>query len=215
MQSTQTTDNYALVCAQWQERFLSLDLQKLLQKLPGLQDQGEMLTIDLFHRTYGIRKATGEILSLDSQTPISLFTKLNIYTLIWYCREQPSFADDWVPFRDLKNASPYGPAYQRTVINTFTRTFSGHTEALIFACEKLGGQRLDHGDVGYQLPTFLCIPMRIFFWDGDEEFPAQANFLFDRNCVDYIHVESIVTIASECVTRLAEEAGLKCSCAVT
>lgn len=71
---------------------------------------------------------------------------------------------------------------------------------------ELGGLRLDlHG---YQLPAFECIPMRLYFWDGDEDFEAQANLLFDESAVDFIHVESVVTIASVGVFRLAEAAGL-------
>ena len=50
--------------------------------------------------------------------------------------------------------------------------------------------------------------MRYLFWDGDDEFPAQANILFDKNVVDFIHVESTVTIAMEGLYRLAEAAGL-------
>ena len=50
--------------------------------------------------------------------------------------------------------------------------------------------------------------MRFLFWEGDEEFPAQANLLFDRSATDYIHGESIVTLAAAGVHRLAKLAGL-------
>ena len=45
------------------------------------------------------------------------------------------------------------------------------------------------------------------FWDGDEEFPAQVNLLFDRNATDLIHVESVVTIASQLQAHLERLAG--------
>ena len=45
--------------------------------------------------------------------------------------------------------------------------------------------------------------------EGDDEFPAQANLLFDASATDYIHGESIVTIATVGVARLIEEAGLE------
>ena len=50
--------------------------------------------------------------------------------------------------------------------------------------------------------------MRVLFWEGDEEFPAQANLLFDRSAPDFIHVESVVTIASAALRHLAEYADL-------
>ena len=46
------------------------------------------------------------------------------------------------------------------------------------------------------------------FWDGDDEFPAQANLLFDRSATDFIHIESVVTIATELLRQLSEAAEL-------
>ena len=46
------------------------------------------------------------------------------------------------------------------------------------------------------------------FWDEDEEFEARASMLFDLGSTDFIHEESIVTIASVGVDRLIQVAGL-------
>lgn len=202
------TNNYEKWCQEWQERFLSLDQDKLLKKIPGLREEDDHLTLRYYQRRYGIDRRTGEILPLESREKPSLFTRLNIYTLLWYCKEQAVFTGEWLPFRSLKDASPFGPAFQRTVIDVYARTFSGHQKELEDACRILGGTRLPHSDAGYELPAFQCIPVRFLFWDGDEEFPAQANILFDKNSVDFIHVESLVSIASEGLTFLSEAAGL-------
>ena len=113
-----------------------------------------------------------------------------------------------MPFRSLKDASPFGPAFQKTVIDVFAATFSGHLEELKAACEAMGGQKLSHSDAGYELLAFSCIPVRFLFWDGDDEFPAQANILFDKSATDYIHVESLVSIASEGLSLLSELSNL-------
>ena len=67
----------------------------------------------------------------------------------------------------------------------------------------LGGKKLPWSDMGYELSAFECIPVRFLFWEGDEEFPAQGNLLFDAGVTDFIHGESIVTIASVGLSRLA------------
>ena len=87
-------------------------------------------------------------------------------------------------------------------------TFTGHTEELRQALEAMGGQKLPCSDVGYQVEAFACIPLRVLFWEGDDEFPAQANLLFDRSATDFIHSESIVSIAMAGLYRLAKLAGL-------
>ena len=51
--------------------------------------------------------------------------------------------------------------------------------------------------------------MQYLFWDGDDEFSAQANILYDYSVTDYIHVESTVSLATEGILRLAEVAGLE------
>lgn len=208
MKSDTKTDNYEKTVNDWQERFLSMDLEKLLHKLPEIRDEGACLSLVHFGQKCGIEKSTGKIVPLNGQESLSLWAKFNIYTLFWYCTDPAYPAGEWVPFKSLRGASPFAPAYQKTVLDVFSRTFAGQTEALAEACRKLGGKKLPHGDIGYEIPAFDCMPVRFLFWDADDEFPAQSNILFDKNATDLIHVESIVTIASEGISQLTKAAGL-------
>ena len=40
-----TTDNYELLCADWQKRMLQLDTAELMKKLPELRLEGSYLTL--------------------------------------------------------------------------------------------------------------------------------------------------------------------------
>lgn len=208
MKSDNTPNNYEKWCSEWGQRFLTLDQEALLRRIPGLTEDDTYLTLLYYGRRYGIHRRTGEILSLEQAGTPTTFTRLNIYTLLWYCQDHAALQGEWLPFRSLKDASPFGPAFQRTVIDVLAGTFSGHLEELHTACQALGGKRLLHSDAGYEIPAFACIPIRFLFWDKDEEFPAQANILFDKGSVRFIHVESLVTIASEGLALLSEAAGL-------
>ncbi len=202
-------DNYEITCREWQERFLKeMDIAKIQEKLPEIREEGDFLILSHYGQDYGIRRKDGTIQSMEAGQDASLYTKLNIYTLLWYCKPNPALSGEWVPFRDLKDASPFGPAFQRTILDVFSKTFEGHVQELSAAFQKLGGRKLPHSDVGYQLAAFQCYPVQFLFWDGDEEFPAQSNILFDRNAVDFNHVESAVSIASEGLAKLAKAAGL-------
>lgn len=201
-------DHYEQQCCDWQNRFLTLDQDQLLKKLPCLKIEDDYLTLSYFQKKHGIHRGTGKIVCFGYDKPLTLFTRLNIYTLLWYCTESAAFKGEWLPFRSLKDASPFGPAFQKTVVDVFARTFSGHSGELEAAFQKMGGKKLPHSDVGYQLNAFECIPVQFLFWDGDDEFPAQANILFDRGSTDYIHVESLVSIASEGLSFLTEVSGV-------
>ena len=52
------------------------------------------------------------------------------------------------------------------------------------------------------------LKLDVLFWDGDDEFPAQANMLFDSNITDFMHEENVVGVASDAATFLAEAANL-------
>ena len=188
--------NYEKLCEQWRLRFLEMDQQDLMARLPELVPDGEYLKLRHFGRHLGVHRTKGTVEALDDGDPVSLTTRFNVYTLFHYCRHGAAFMNDWRPFPRLKDASNYGPAFNRTVIPEFSLTFEGKT-----------GPKLPLSDVGYEVKAFECIPVRFFYWDGDDEFPAQGNILFDYGCTDFIHIESIVSIASEGVRRLAELAG--------
>ena len=200
--------NYAKLCQEWSEKFLQMNAKELMEKLPELKDEGDYLTLYLFARKLGIQKETGEIEAMEDDRLVSNNTKLNVYTLFGYCKEYAALTGRWVPFRDLRGAYPFAPAFQKGILEPLAATFAGHAEELEQACIQLGGTKLEHGDVGYELKSFDCMPVRIFFWDEDEEFSAQANILFDYSATDFIHVESTVSIAMEALYRLAEVAGL-------
>lgn len=201
------TSNYDKWCREWEERFLAMDQEQLMHTLPELKPEGDYLTLLHFNRKYGIHRSTGEICSLE-EAPLSNIIKLNIYTLLGYASPSARLTGEWVPFQSLKNTSPFAPAYQRGVLEPFARIFTGHLDQLEKAFQNLGGLRIPYSDLGYEISAFACIPVRFLFWEGDEEFPAQTNILFDKSATDFIHGESIVSISSVGLMRLAQEAEL-------
>ena len=176
------------------------------RRLPELQRTGGHLALWHFGRQLGVDRRTGAISSLSDGAAVDITPQLNVYTLFRYALPGAKLSGEWVPFRDLKDGGPFAPAFQRGVLTALARTFSGREDRLERAVVALRGGRI-HGN-GFLLHAFACIPVQLLFWDGDEEFPAQANLLFDRNATDFIHVESIVTIAGEALCQLAEAAAL-------
>lgn len=204
----QRTSNYDKWCDMWRDKFLTMDQERLMQLLPELVPCGEFLTIQHFGKRYGVHRKLGHIVSLDDALPVSHTEQLNIYTLFGYVTPTAMFRDEWVTFDKLRSTSPFASAFHKGIILPFARTFSGHVDSLHLASKSLGGVRLPYSDAGYQIEAFRCIPVRYLFWEGDEEFPAQANILFDKSATDFIHGESIVTIAALGLRRLTENAGL-------
>lgn len=200
--------NYDQWRIDWQQRFLSMDLQQLLDKLPFLRTANNRLLVPYFHKTVSIRQDDGVMEPPAEWGSLSLMDEMNVYTMLWYSLKDASLTGEWVSFEDLKDARPFGPAFRKGNLAPFAATFAGHAHLLQKALIAFGGTPLPTGDVGYEISVFPCIPMRVLFWDGDDEFPAQVNLLFDRSATAFIHVESIVSIASEALRHLAHAANL-------
>ena len=205
---SERTDNYEKLLMMWRQRFLEMDEDALLRKLPELKAEGCFLTIRHFGRRLGISRTDGSIHPMDDTDPVSSTSMFNVYTLLYYSRPGARLTGEWKPFPQLKDGGNYGPAYEKTTMRDFAATFSGHTDLLEEAFRKMGGTKFPLSDVGYEVKAFECIPVRFFYWDADDEFPAQGNILFDTSCTDFIHIESIVSIAGEGIHRLAALAGL-------
>lgn len=201
-------NNYEQNCQEWQARLLAMDMEERMTALPELKLEGEYITLRHFTRKLGIHRATGEIRPLEDEEPVSVTMKLNVYTLLGYASPDACFQGEWMSFDKLRSAGPFGPAFRRGIVEPFAATFSGHMDALQDAMEQLQGKRLAHSDMGYELQAFECIPVRFLFWEGDDEFPAQGNVLFDKSATDFIHVESVVTIAMAGLVEMAKKAGV-------
>lgn len=85
------------------------------------------------------------------------------------------------------------------------KDFDGKTDALICACEKLKGKKMETGDVSYELHLFPFLPMILRFWESDEDFPASLQILVDKNILDYMHYETLMFAISHLLNRLKDE----------
>lgn len=202
------TSNYEIACLKWQQVFVNMDKERLMELLPEIKIEGDYLTIYHFGRKFGVHIETGEIIAMEDDLPISISEKFNIYLLFHYVKPGARVKGKFVTFEKLKNTSQFKPAFVKSVLEPFANTFAGHMDKLKEACEKIGGKRIKASDMGYEINAFECIPIQFLFWDEDEEFEARASMLFDLGSTDFIHEESIVTIASVGVDRLIQVAGL-------
>lgn len=204
----QKQSNYDKVIEEWRLRFLKMDQEALIEKFQ-LESDEMAVYLTYFNHKMRIDRFTGVITYLEEPQKIAGFnTCMDVYNLFHYSIDIPVASGILVPFRQVKRVYPFEAAYKRTVLKTLQETFSGHVEELRKACEKLGGKPLPQGDVGYQLSVYPFLDIAVYFWDGDDEFEAQANMLFDSNITDFLHEENVVCVAADAVYYLTEAAGL-------
>lgn len=200
-------DNYKDVVKAWQQRSLTWDWQKKFASLGLPAYQGDVPGLTYYGVYYQWDPADGHLYEAGQpQRELDFATLMNIYQIIFHENNQPRLAGEWIPLHQVKRTNVFTSAFRKSTLEPFAAFFSGRPELLIRAGEKLGFERIKYSDAGFEAKVFECLPIRFLFWDGDEEFPAQANILFDANITDFVHEESVVMIGSDGAERLIETA---------
>jgi hypothetical protein len=120
-------------------------------------------------------------------------------------------ANQWVPYRELKDGLFYAKSFTDTVEERLCRRFGDDLAAMREACQELGGREVDQGDLGMVIQTFNRLPLLLILWRGDDEFEPNARILFDASATSYLNAFELRMLCGEVVTRLIRiaDGGLK------
>ena len=80
--------------------------------------------------------------------------------------------------------------------------FGQKPDALIKAGRALGGKEMDMGDASIQIPVFPMVNIAYIVWEGDDEFPASGNVLFDASAPNYLPTEDYAVQGGMIVFKL-------------
>lgn len=201
--------NYDKVRENWRKKFLDMNQEALIGKF-HLENDENALYVDYYSHRIRIDRRNGELCYADNTEKVPTFnTAMDIYNMFYYAAPAPVASGNMVAFREVKRVYPFEQAYRNNILSQVEKYFNGQPDLLRKACEELKGTPLRQGDVGYLIPVFPFLNIAIFFWDGDEEFPAKANMLFDSNITDFMHEENVVGVASDLVYYLMEAAHIE------
>jgi hypothetical protein len=119
---------------------------------------------------------------------------------------EPPGAGRLVSFQQLAGASFYEPTYRKRGPARIARRFGQDVPAFARACRALGWNEEKLGDAafgGLVLPRLRCVAV---LHRGDEEFPAEANLLFDEGIARLLPLEDVAVLAGLVATRLGRAA---------
>ena len=109
---------------------------------------------------------------------------------------------NWIAYREIQGASFYFSAFVKRAIDPLKNTFGSNIQGLVKAAERLGGQAIPAGDAGFEFRVLPRIPVQLILWEGDAEFPPEANILFDETIGDILSPEDVAWLAGMLVYRL-------------
>jgi hypothetical protein len=174
----------------------------ILQRTGFESIEANRFRISFLDRVYHIRFPELEFEDeADSQKEVPIQEQILI--LHYMLSPAPSpVTDNWISYREIPGASFYYSAFVKRAIDPLKKVFGQNIDGLLQAGEILGGKIVDTGDVGYEFRLFPNICARLILWAGDDEFPAEANIVFNENIGDILLPEDIAWLAGMMVYRL-------------
>ncbi|MCJ2555490.1 MAG: DUF3786 domain-containing protein [Candidatus Thermoplasmatota archaeon] len=137
--------------------------------------------------------------NVDGSTANRFFATLVLHYVVGVDESMPT--GELVSFREFWGGESYHGAFVSRAIQPVKDAFAEAPEELKARAEKLGGRRVDHGDVSYEIPVFPKVALTIIIWRGDEEIPGSANMLFDHQAGRILHTEDLAALG-ELVARM-------------
>ena len=112
--------------------------------------------------------------------PVAL--PVQTFLLRWLLEgKKAGWQGNWKTFREMPWGELYIKPYTGRVLTRAAFTFGTRVEKFRQACEKMGAVELKHGDAGYQFQLLPGFWMQIMVWEGDDEFPPNAQVLYTDN----------------------------------
>ena len=177
--------------AHYEALFKDLNPQEVLERLPDVGFDGQAFQVTLLGRGFSITYPGCEFSAKDGGAlpPLPTRTFLLRYLLE---SKQAAFGGAWKTFREMPWGEMYIKPYTGRVLTRAAFTFGTRVTAFKAAAEKMGAMPLKHGDAGFQFDLIGPYRMQIMVWEGDDEFPPNAQVLYSDNFAEGFAAEDRV-----------------------
>ena len=175
----------------YEAKFRELNPEDVTTRLSDVRWDGKEFTIRLLGRDFAIAHPGYAIRPLDGGAipPLPAQTFLLRYLLE---SRDVRWDGTWKTFREMPWGEMYIKPYTGRVLTRAAFTFGTRISAFRSAAEKMGGLPLPNGDAGYQFDLIGGYRMRILVWEGDDEFPPNAQVLYSDNFAEGFAAEDRV-----------------------
>ena len=177
--------------AHYEDKFRTLDPETVRNRLSDVRWDGKEFTLTLLGREFAIAHPDYAIRALDGGATPPLPTQTFLLRYLLESRDVAGMGD-WKTFREMPWGEMYIKPYTGRVLTRAAFTLGTRVAAFRAAAEKMGAEPVKHGDAGFEFALIGGYKMRILVWEGDDEFPPNAQVLYSDNFADGFAAEDRV-----------------------
>ena len=177
--------------AHYEEKFRGMDPAEAAERLADVRWDGSEFVVKLLGREFAVSHPVYAIRALDEGAipPLPVQTFLLRYLLE---SKDVAWSGTWKTFREMPWGEMYITPYTGRVLTRAAFTFGFRIPAFRAAAEKMGATALPHGDAGYEFQLTGSYRMQILVWEGDDEFPPNAQVIYSDNFAEGFAAEDRV-----------------------
>ena len=167
----------------------------------GAKWDGKEFYVNLLGREFAISHPACVIRAVDGGAlpPLPTQTFLLRYLLE---AKTVAWSGAWKTFREMPWGELYIKPYTGRVLTRAAFTFGTRLAAFRKGAEALGGQEVKNGDAGYEFSLIGDYRMRILVWEGDDEFPPNAQVLYSDNFAEGFAAEDRVVVGDILISHI-------------
>jgi hypothetical protein len=186
--------SYGLALKLASEKLASLsDLEEQCRKSDSVcrvSDSSSAVFLKYFNRTLQVTLPDANVSVPGSPEKIDLRDKILILHYLVHSRGTP-LTGKLIAYQELQEGAAYYPSFFKRAVKPLIDYFGANPNKLLEIAGNLGGYKAYYGDTSVTIPAFSRVPITVVIWRGDDEFPPNANILFDSTIQDYLPVEDI------------------------
>ena len=193
--------NYEITKRKVEREFHTYDQEALAAKR-GLKLDKDYMYITFIDKEYKIDRKSGLVSCQGMEADFNIV--LTLYDIICYSDADATASKEYILHHQLskvQNASSYAGA---GFFSKLESDIAGKEDQLEDFCLSLGGVPYGKGDVSYLLPFYDELKVVLSYWSADEDFPAQLQFMLDKNTLQYMHYETTWYAISHLAERIKD-----------
>ncbi|MBE5997827.1 MAG: DUF3786 domain-containing protein [Lachnospiraceae bacterium] len=193
------------------ERFPAIDPVKRAEELGIIYQETEAgkngtFKIRMLYTDYEVRWPEGTVTSEDPEA-LAVKRIQGQIMLLRYIMEGKSVlsSGSYMTFREMPWGEVYIKPFTGRCLTRSAYKFGTNAAGFRRGSEAVGGAAVNHGDAAYEFDFIGPYKLQILIWEGDDEFPPNAQILYSDNFATGFSAEDCVVAAELTITAISEK----------
>lgn len=199
--------NYEKMKRQMQEEFLKYDQDSMIKNFCIDADE-KYLTFDFMGGRCRVDRKTGlaecKYMYTKEFKEADYNEAMTVYDLLCYSKPGAAPSGQFVTMQNISKLHSTAAAPGSGFFHQEAQMLDHQNTLLEETLKKLGGKMVGCGDVAAEISVFGDLKLLFRFWDSDDEFSPEIQFLWDANVLAYMHYETVWFANYVLIRRICE-----------